>query len=319
MLHMTGVLQMADNDEFGYGKVAKNVKKSIKDINIESDIEICLDIPPYKFSLENSYKIGFTTWESTEIPSTWIYSLNNVNEIWTASKFISDVYSKYTNNPIYVFNHGLDAEYLPKKRSLKNTKTILFIGDELRSNEELVVEAYKQLNINKNYKLIIKRKRPGKNIGYPGITIIECLYNKDQMIDLLYSADVLVYPTSGEGFGLIGLEAIGTGLPTISTTGWSEYKDLITVSIDSKLSNSKWKDVHNGKMFDPSIESIKNSILFWIENYENLIEIAYENAQIAHEKFNWETVNNKIIERILKINSDQLYMSSQNNMQHIQQ
>lgn len=305
MINLTGVFKVLDNDEFGYGKVAKNIGASLNSLDINSNIEICLNIPPYAFNFDDSYKIGFTTWESTEIPDQWIEHLNKLDEIWTASHFISNVYKKYTNTPIYIFNHGLDKEYITKKRIKKNTKTILFIGDELRSNEDLVVEAYKQMNINKTHRLIIKRKRPGTIIGYPGITTIESLYNKDELINLMYSADVLVYPTSGEGFGLVGIEAIGTGMPIISTTEWSEYKDLITVPINSLLSESKWPHTHNGKMFNPTVEDIKDSIQNWINNYEHYIDIAYDNGIKAHQLFSWNNINNDIKNRVLEINTKQ--------------
>jgi|LauGreDrversion4_1035100.scaffolds.fasta_scaffold01550_10 glycosyltransferase involved in cell wall biosynthesis len=301
MINLTGVFKMNYKDDFGYGKVANNVKQSLDLLKPNSNIEICLNIPPYQFDLQQSYKIGFTTWESTSVPDNWIGPLNSVDEIWTASSFIANVYLKYTDKPIYVFNHGLDSEYVTVKRKINKTKTILFIGDELRSNEDLVVEAYKELNINKTHSLIIKRKRPGKSINYPGITIIESLYTKKELTELMYMSDALIYPTSGEGFGLVGLEAIGTGLPIISTTEWSDYKDLITIPINSNFSDSEWQTIHPGKMYNPSIEDIKDSIINWIENYEQSIDAAYSNGIASHKRFNWELVNDKIINRIKQI------------------
>jgi hypothetical protein len=302
MLNLTGVFKILGNDEFGYGKVSKNVNISLSNVEVKSDIEVCLQVPTdYNFEIKDSYRIGFTTWESTSVHDNWVENLKDVDEIWTASNFIADVYKHYTDKNVYVFNHGLDLEYKTIKRKVNKIKTILFVGDELRSNEDLVVQAYKELDISKTHRLIIKRKRPGKNINYPGITTIEALYSKDQMIDLMYMSDVLIYPTSGEGFGFIGLEAIGTGMPVISTSGWSDYKDLITVDIVSELSDSKWPNIHPGKMYNPSIENIKKSILFWIENYEKLIEKAYENGIKAHELFNWERVNSQMIDRIKQI------------------
>lgn len=303
MINLTGGFKVLDNDDFGYGKVAKNIGKILNSLNIDSNIEICLDVPPYVFNFDQSYKIGFTTWESTEIPNSWIKHLNEVNEIWTASKFIANVYKKYTNKPVYVFNHGLDKEYITKKRIKKNIKTILFVGDELRSNEDLVVEAYKQMNISKTHRLIIKRKKPGIKIGYTGISTIEALYSKDELINLMYSADVLIYPTSGEGFGFVGIEAIGTGMPIISTTEWSEYKNLITVPINCSLSQSKWPKIHNGEMFNPTTDDIKESINDWINNYETLIDVAYNNGVQAHKYFGWERLNLDVVKRVEEIDN----------------
>lgn len=304
MLIFNGVFSMPYNDDFGYGKVSNNVYNTLKNISIKSDIEICLNIPPYSFTLPKSYKIGFTTLESTKIPDSWIKDIMEIDEIWTASNFNKQVYKQYTNKPIHVFNHGLDSDFLPIKRKQKTIKTLLFIGDELRSNEDLVVEAFNQLNISKDYRLIIKRKKPGKIIKVPGITTIEANYSKQDMINLFYLSDVLVYPTSGEGFGFVGLEAIGTGLPIIATTEWSEYKHLITIPIYSELSKSKWQEIHPGNMFNPSIENIKESIINWINNYESLINISYDNAIKAHNDFNWKKVNANIVKRLINIDKN---------------
>ena len=119
MISLTGVFKTKNNEEFGYGKVSKNVSNAIEKIETSASIEICLNIPEYEFNIKDSYRVGFTTWESTKIPDHWVYSLNSVDEVWTASRFIAEVYKKYTKKPVYVFNHGLDEEYKTVKRKEK--------------------------------------------------------------------------------------------------------------------------------------------------------------------------------------------------------
>jgi glycosyltransferase involved in cell wall biosynthesis len=45
-----------------------------------------------------------------------------------------------------------------------------------------------------------------------------------QLVDLVQRHDVLLYPSYGEGFGLIPLQAMVTGMPVVCTGAWAPYK-----------------------------------------------------------------------------------------------
>jgi hypothetical protein len=40
---------------------------------------------PHDYYFDGKYVIGFTYWETTELPSTWVSQMNLCDEIWTAS------------------------------------------------------------------------------------------------------------------------------------------------------------------------------------------------------------------------------------------
>jgi len=307
MISLNGVFSY-NNTDFGYGKVSKRIKDyfdkykihyKVNDLNAK--LEICLNIPPYQFHNDQSYKIGFTMAESTELPEEYYFHMNNCNEIWTASEWIAKSYAEKLSVPVYCFPHGVDKVY-QIKHSKSDPFTFLFVGDELRSNEELVVKAFLKLYANSNkHRLIIKHKKNLNLYNHPNISVIEKNISDDEMIELFHSSDVFVYPSSGEGFGFLPLEAIASGLPTIATTGWSEYKDLITIPINSGLSKSVWPEIHLGDMFNPDIDSVCNAMQYSENNYEEIANTAYFNSFAAQHDFDWDKMNGNILKRIINI------------------
>jgi len=62
---------------------------------------------------EKSYNIGFFFWELDRIPKCHLLALKMLDEIWVASEYNREIYSKYTELP--VVNVGMAVEKLPIK------------------------------------------------------------------------------------------------------------------------------------------------------------------------------------------------------------
>lgn len=62
---------------------------------------------------------------------------------------------------------------------------------------------------------------------YSNIKAINEDYSVEQLVALYHSHDVLIYPSWGEGFGFIPLQALATGMPTICTYDWAQYKNTL--------------------------------------------------------------------------------------------
>ena len=249
----------------------------------------------YIWHSESSYKIGYSAWESTEVLDGWEVGLSQINELWVPNKFCKDVFTSKVDVPIIVFPHGIDETFRIKRRVPDGTLKFLHIGyPAYRKNLHDTVEAFLELyKGRKDVTLTIKTYQNAKIYGIdePNIKIINETTSYSQLVDLMHEHDVLVYPSWGEGFGLIPLQALATGMPAIVTDGWADYdyyaKDLV---IESKLSMSPWQNVHPGKMFKPSFEDLKAKMLYCEENLEMLLDRHYEIAPQIHEEWAWEKV-----------------------------
>jgi glycosyltransferase involved in cell wall biosynthesis len=107
----------------------------------------------------------------------------------------------------------------------------------------------------------------------------------------MHEHDVLLYPSWGEGFGLIPLQALATGMPVILTSGWADYDYYMPdLNIKSKLTYNPWQQTHPGKMFKPDFEDFKNKIKYAEENIEMLFDRHYNSALDIHKNWSWEKV-----------------------------
>ena len=79
----------------------------------------------------NQYKIGYHPWESTQLKDDWVGRMNDCDEVWTPSPLIAKWYAEDgVKKPIYVYEHGVDKVWTPKKRQPTDKIRFLHVGAE---------------------------------------------------------------------------------------------------------------------------------------------------------------------------------------------
>jgi len=139
-------------------------------------------------------------------------------------------------------------------RSLPRNKSLGIIGEG--PEQENLVRLSKELETNVTFKS-----------GLP----------YEELIGLMKSADVLVLPSSREGFGIVALESLASGTPVITVNSKTNAaKDLIT--------NGK-----NGFIVDLKPEAIKSAILKIDKPNMN------KTAQDSVTDYDWNITSHKIL------------------------
>lgn len=226
----------------GYGHATMRIVSSLAKTNHSvgyslpnSDLEIFFGhADDYEYINQKAYKVGYTAWESTQFPKTWTESgnLDIVDEIWVPNRFCKDVFSKYTDKDIYIFRHGLDKTFQPQERELTDTIKFIHIGyPAYRKNLYDTVNAFLELySGRKDVTLTIKGYEHVSLPEFdnePNINVIGETYTSFEMVRLLKEHHALIYPSWGEGFGLIPLQTLGTGMPSIVSGGWCDYEEYV--------------------------------------------------------------------------------------------
>jgi glycosyltransferase involved in cell wall biosynthesis len=279
-------------------KLLSNLAKTKHSVLVDrpAQVEMTFSHPKYyKFYNEDSYKIGYTAWESTEIPQDWHEGLSKIDELWVPNNFTKNVMSKYFKKDIFVFGHGVDNTFSPAKREVGDVIKFLHMGHPAyRKGMDLALEAFLELyKDNPKYQLTIKTygKCPIPEVDAKNVKFINDTVPYSEVVDILHNHHILLYPSWGEGFGLIPLQALATGMPVIMTMGWADYEHYVYETlIPSKLTYSPWQIVHPGKMYKPNYEQLKNLMIYSARNIEGLLEEHYEKAFEIHEKYSWEKV-----------------------------
>jgi glycosyltransferase involved in cell wall biosynthesis len=279
-------------------KLISNIAKTKHSVilNRPSDFEMTFSHPKYyKFLNEKAYKIGYTAWESTEIPEEWKDGLSKIDELWVPNQFCKNVMSKYFDKHIEVFPHGVDDVFSTKKRDFDGVIKYLHVGHPAyRKGLDLVLSAWEELYANDpKYHLTVKGYGDCSfpKISANNVTFINETISYEKMANLFYEHHVLLYPSWGEGFGLIPLQALATGMPVIMTMGWADYEHhTYETLIPSKLSYNPWQLVHPGKMFKPNYEAMKGLMIYVSRNIKDMLEDYYDIGLEIHKEYNWEKV-----------------------------
>lgn len=285
----------------GYGHATFKILSTLPKLDYtvvrdrKADIEITFAHPQfYKFYGERSYKIGYTAWESTSLKPKWDEYLEQIDELWVPNQFCKDVFTEYFSGPIKVFGHGIDDVWQPAKRTVDDKITFIHFGaPAYRKNLYDTFNAFMEnFAGNKNVELIIKAYG-GSAIPYnePNVKVVTENLMYPEMSKLMSNAHCFIYPTWGEGFGLLPLQALATGMPVISTTKWMDYSNFLLPEhrINSYLDYSLWQDIHPGKMYRPDYEDVVNKMKNFVDNSpQDVCDVYYDRASEVHNQWNWK-------------------------------
>ena len=320
----TPVINLSSNN--GYGYAGQNIVRSLNNLGYDvpfqkgkAPVQINFSQPTFFKLHRDQYQIAYTPWESTVIPESWHENLNHCNEIWTTSDWCKEVFEKNGFQMVKVFPHGIDSMWTPHKRQDDGVIKFLHVGEPApRKAGQMVVDAFAELfgnnpkysltlkvykhNTTRIYNNYIDRNIIGApNEVYDNIHIIDDVLSDEDLVKLYHDHDVFVYPSYGEGFGLIPLQALGTGMPTICTKDWAHYKKYLgPLALKSDVINSPWPYPHEGQVFEPNYKHLLEVMTDVAENFKAYSGYYYAQSTKIHEEYNWDQLTKKAFEHIVK-------------------
>jgi glycosyltransferase involved in cell wall biosynthesis len=305
-------------DGIGYGYAAVMTIRAMQNAGVqvlydnrEAKAHISFIQPEFYSGDAGQYRVGYTPWESSVIPDSWPITMNGMDEIWTTSQYCVDVFESFNVNKIIrLVPHGIDDElWKIENRYLTDKFVFLHIGGPTeRKGGQRVVDAFLDLfDGNDDVRLIIKSNEATetryweRGVDFKSAALHPQIYNIDHKIDIedlvkLYNtAHCLVYPTNGEGFGLIPFQGIATGLPTIVTnaTACADFANM-SVPLDSRP--ARGEGVHLGDWVDPDLDDLRDKMKYVYDNFEEVKEKTLHSANIIHDTQTWGHVGRKIID-----------------------
>jgi len=238
----------------------------------------------YPYALENmecDYKVLFTMFESTKMPSDWEKYLKMADEVIVPSNFCKRVLKSQFGIDAHIVNLGYDAKtFKPIRR--EQTKEFVFLHYDAfkwRKGWDIVLTAFDQeFKEDEPVKLILKSVKNDNTPpmgAYPKVEKIAEALSAEDLMGLMERANCFVFPSRGEGFGLTPLEAMATGMPVIvpNAHGIAEYYDwelmpsLEVVPIKAKYENKRFQGMDLGAMFQPTVRSVRKAMRFMVDKW----------------------------------------------------
>ena len=274
------------------------------------------------------FHIGRTMFETDRLPHNWVEACNTMNEIWVPSEFNCETFVKAgVSTPVQIVPEGIDSHrYHPGKSPLpipgvRGTVFLSVFEWIYRKGWDVLLEAWaKAFTADADVSLVLRSYPIGRGEGDTSklinrlidehliklgtsrkevapIIVLGKQIPEKEMPRLYASADVLVAPSRGEGWGRPQMAGMATGLPVIAT-GWSgntsfmnDKNSLLVPSTLVGVDERCEVPFYRGHQWaEPSVEILSEHMRACAESETLRKEIGMQARRDIEEKWDWSKV-----------------------------
>jgi glycosyltransferase involved in cell wall biosynthesis len=269
---------------------------------------------PEEFQYGNDCNIGYTPWEYTKIPERKIEYLNRCDATWVTSEFVKKVcIDNGVQQDVHVLPHGVSLDWDVVDREVLDHFYFLLDngGDIFFDVVYKTIDTFLKADLPCNVKLIVKTTADidtsqirGEGWYDKRVLLVDNFLPLEQYQKLYYKANALIYPSNGEGFGLIPYQAVATGMPTVTTnlTGCADYsehtiywkhtwEEARSIATDGNL----YLDEDLGEWLEPDYEVLPELLHDVYENYHQHRQNASHSARIIRASSSWDDICDRMI------------------------
>lgn len=284
---------------FGYGSMLHGfldaVPAGVK-IDERATVDVHMGIPSSKKGwLKGTHRVCFTMWETDLLPDGFSRWLGQYDQILVPCEHNVELFGAF-HGDVSAVPLGVDTGFWsPGADPMGPFKFIA--GGSLweRKGLDLVVEAFNRLALPGAVLEIkaaphaqdVPKKVPGDNVK-----LLRNWMSKEEQREWVRSAHVWVAPARGEGFGLMPLQAIASGVPTILTasSGQAQFSHLGTGVVPHR----KMPCVLGGNWDEGDVGVLMELMRDHFDRWSFYREMALHNSQMV-EQFSWGEATRKLI------------------------
>lgn len=244
-----------------------------------------------------------TMWESTQMPAGFREGIENFDRIFVPSDQNVELFSQY-HPDVRKVPLGIDpvAWGYKERHAVDRDFNFITAGYGPRKNVKEVSEAF-QIAFPGGRPIgsgpvphLYCRSRD--NVGGPNVHLISSAITEEEEISLYAQAHCYVSGSRGEGWGLMPLQAIAQGCPTIlaDAHGHHEFAHLgIGIGWDpiSAAGATFWGD--GGEWWEPKIDEMVEAMRYVYENHEQAFKNAASSSQAALATYTWDNCAQELI------------------------
>lgn len=266
----------------------------------------------------NQAALAFSMWEDDVLPDAFNDPLRQVDAVAAPSLFTCKLFEQRITDlgldvPVCYVPLAIDASLFPfRKRSFqRDNETFVVLhsstnGGERRKGADVAYRAFcKAFGDQTDVRLVLRSRfaHIAEVNGDPRVTVLEGVIDDERKVEIFHGAHALLYPSRGEGFGLIPLEAIATGLPAIvaDNTSMVDYRDLyhpIACSPAPSGLVAPWCPKSTGRWAEPDVDVAAAQLRALYENYPRAANAAARAAKQVRKVWTYERTTRALVDAI---------------------
>ena len=288
------------NPNFGYGSMLKGFVDHVPDglsLDLRASVDVYMGVPfGVKDWLKGQHRVCFTMWETDTLPGSFIRWLTAYDQILVPCEHNVELFSKY-HSDVRMVPLGVDRKFW--KPMPDPSGVFRFHGGGSlwhRKGLDILVEVFDSLRL-ADAELHIKAAPHASDvpkIKSPNVFLHRDWMTIEQQRDWYAKGHVFIAPSRGEGFGLMPLQAISMGIPTIvsRSTGQIQFADLATGAVDC----GKSRAMTVGLWDEPDRKQLAEQMLFHYQNWDALRKQALNTRKKMG--FTWEEASQKLADAV---------------------
>jgi glycosyltransferase involved in cell wall biosynthesis len=311
---------MQDGEAGGYGRVGMRLARAIDEyvpdieladrFTLEYDWRILVAIP-YNWAIGAQMQpdlIWHTMVECRPLPEAMIPLYNRARHIWVPSHFVKDViHESAPGVPVLVSGYGMDAsrypfidredEAMPGHRGDRPFR--FFVWTDTIPTRKGAVDAmwaFDKLQL-PDCEMVVKvsQDKIPLSTANERIRFLHGTFPWHELLQVMGMCDVMVYPSRGEGFGLMPLECMATGMCTIvpKASGMAEYvRDeynlVLPIIGEERVVTSSASYECDQYGHKPDRNALVDMMLWCYNNQHEAYKIGRKASEYAHSEWTWE-------------------------------
>ena len=292
-----------DDPRYGYGRQLKGFVDHIPQgvvLDKDASVDVYMGQPQFnKGWNKQAYRVCFTMYETDKIPETMAMYLGLYDKIIVPCDHNVELFSKYHRNVAKV-QEGVDFSLFRPTVVPRLDRFQFRCGGSLwlRKGIDIVIEAFRKLNLpDADLRIKVTPKAGGvpDHVDGDNIYVDREWMTDEEQVRWFAEADCFVAPARGEGWGLIPMQTIAMGIPTIMslTSGHLEFADFATGTVPCGKSKS-----HLGGWWDePDVDALVEQMRDHYENHSQKKKQAAKNAR-SIKRFTWDAAVAQLLEAV---------------------
>lgn len=307
----------AAGNSLGYMSASVALRDAVAAAGVEitDDADTALHfLHPANFEpISGKFNILLTMYEAWPVPPEFERGFGEADHVITPSKFCLDLFApalKAARRKCSVVPLGFDPKVWtyqlrrpPREDGLRGPFTFLHCGaPNARKGGIRLANAWKLAGFAQceDLQLYLKttdENGPGKVVQLGNTIFDSRKLSRPELVKLFHEAHCAVLPSTGEGWGLLMMEGLATGIPLITTKygGQLDFLDesvcsFVTHTFDMTTDMLGWK--HREAHAD--VGSLGRAMLGVLKDYPRALKKAARGALRMHSEFTWAHAGQKL-------------------------